>query len=448
MADITLYNTRTRAKDLFVPIEPDNVRMYVCGPTVYDRAHIGNARPVVVFDVLYRLLRHRFSGVTYVRNFTDVDDKIMDRAEETGREIDAITEETIGWYHTDMDALGALRPDHEPRCTAMIDQMITMIEILLEKGNAYVAEDHVLFAVESDPRYGRLSRRSVEDMIAGSRVEVAPYKRNPMDFVLWKPSTPDQVGWESPWGRGRPGWHIECSAMSKELLGEVFDIHGGGIDLLFPHHENELAQSCAVHDRDRLANWWVHNEMIRVEGEKMSTSRGNFFTVRDLLDRGIPGEVIRMVLLSTHYRSPLDWTEKRVEEAWATLEKWRRLGARPEAGPVPQPVLEALTDDLNTAKALAEMHSLAAKGDAAGLSAAMALMGLDFPPEAEAGDAAALIDKLLADRAEAKTARDFARADAIRDGLTAAGVMVKDTADGATWELSPGFDPAKLEGLG
>ena len=337
---IQLHNSRTRAKEPFRPLDPSDVRMYVCGPTVYDRAHIGNARPAVVFDVLYRLLRHQYGPehVTYVRNFTDVDDKIIARAQETqapGETLEAatrrITDETIGWYHADMHALGALRPTHEPRCTEFIPQMVEMIRALVERGVAYEAEGHVLFEVAKWPRYGELSGRSVDDMIAGARVEVAPYKRSPMDFVLWKPSTPEQPGWPSPWGRGRPGWHIECSAMAEALLGREFDIHGGGIDLAFPHHENELAQSCCVYGTERMAQIWMHNGFLQVEGEKMSKSLGNFFTVRDLLDRGIPGEVIRFVLLSTHYRQPMDWTERKVDEAERALRRWRALAGNAEA---------------------------------------------------------------------------------------------------------------------
>ncbi|MEM8791152.1 MAG: cysteine--tRNA ligase [Pseudomonadota bacterium] len=459
MTTIKLYNTRTRSKEAFEPIDPANVRMYVCGPTVYDRAHIGNARPVVVFDVLFRLLRHVYGekAVTYVRNFTDVDDKINDRAlatkgaDETLVEaVRRITDETIGWYHDDMDALGALRPSEEPRCTEYIPQMIAMSEDLIAKGFAYEAEGHVLFAVENYDRYGKLSGRSVEDMIAGARVEVAPYKKNPMDFVIWKPSTEDQPGWESPWGRGRPGWHIECSAMAKELLGDVFDIHGGGIDLQFPHHENELAQSCCAHGSDRMANFWMHNEMIRVEGQKMAKSLGNFFTVRDLLQNSIPGEVIRLVLLGTHYRSPLDWTEQRVEEATATLRKWRAVGAfEPEEGDVPSPVLDALCDDLNTPKALAEMHALANSGDIAGLQASMHLLNLRAP-DLEIFDLAAegeheVIQQLLNERAEARSARNFARADEIRDLLRDAGVEIRDVPGGDPEIMRlPSFDLKRL----
>jgi cysteinyl-tRNA synthetase len=361
MVEIKLHNSRTRKKELFTPIDAGDVRMYVCGPTVYDRAHLGNARPVVVFDVLYRLLRHVYGAdhVKYVRNFTDVDDKINARATRDGRSIREITDETIGWYHSDMEALGTLRPDLEPRATEFIPQMVAMIERLIAKGHAYEAEGHVLFSVGSYANYGALSGRTVEDMIAGARVEVAPYKRDPMDFVLWKPSSDDLPGWDSPWGRGRPGWHIECSAMSYELLGESFDIHGGGIDLQFPHHENEIAQSCCAHPEGGFANVWLHNEMLQVEGKKMSKSLGNFFTVRDLLEQGVPGEVIRMVFLGTHYGKPMDWTEKKRAEAEATLRKWRGLltGAKP-AEPHEIMITE-LGDDLNTSKALYWLRTMA-----------------------------------------------------------------------------------------
>ncbi|MDM7255349.1 MAG: cysteine--tRNA ligase, partial [Paracoccus sp. (in: a-proteobacteria)] len=346
MVQIRLTNTRTRRKEDFQPIDPANLRLYLCGPTVYDRAHLGNARPVLVFDVLVRLLHHVYGreAVTYVRNFTDVDDKINAEAQRrtaagSDLTLEALvarrSDETIAWYHADMDALGALRPHirgkvtpkAEPRATAYIAQMIQMTLDLIARGHAYVAEGHVLFDVRSFPDYGGLSGRSVDDMIAGARVEVAPFKRDPMDFVLWKPSDDELPGWDSPWGRGRPGWHIECSAMSAALLGPSFDIHGGGIDLQFPHHENEIAQSCCAHPDESFARYWLHNEMLQVEGKKMSMSLGYFFTVRDLLDRGGPGEVIRFVMLSTHYRKPMDWTEARAAEAEAVLRRWRGLVA-------------------------------------------------------------------------------------------------------------------------
>ncbi len=454
MVEIRLTNTRTRTKEPLTPLDPRNVRLYLCGPTVYDRAHLGNARPVLVFDVLVRLLRHVYGAghVTYVRNFTDVDDKINARAAVTGRSIRDITEETIGWYHADMDALGAERPDHEPRATDYIAQMVAMIQTLIARRHAYVAEGHVLFDVRSYPGYGRLSGRSVDDMIAGARVEVAPFKRDPMDFVLWKPSSADQPGWNSPWGRGRPGWHIECSAMSAALLGPSFDIHGGGIDLQFPHHENEVAQSCCAHPEAEFARVWLHNEMLQVEGRKMSKSLGNFFTVRDLLDRGVPGEVIRFVMLSTHYRKPMDWTEAKASEAEAVLRRWRGLvaGIEPATRPAPS-VIAALADDLNTAGAIAALHDLAGKGDLPLFLASARMLGLLLPGMgawAEAGDeVAARIEALLAARSAARKDRNFARADAIRDGFKAAGVEVKDTPDGVEWSLSAGFDAARLADL-
>ncbi|WBU65476.1 cysteine--tRNA ligase [Paracoccus aerodenitrificans] len=446
MVEIRLTNTRTRKKEPFKPIDPGNIRVYACGPTVYDRAHLGNARPVVVFDVLFRLLRHVYGedAVTYVRNFTDVDDKINARAAETGRAIRDITEETIGWYHEDMDALGALRPTikgkaearAEPRATDYIAQMIAMIKDLIAKGFAYAAEGHVLFEVRKFAEYGKLSGRSLDDMIAGARVEVAPLKRDPMDFVLWKPSEGDQPGWESPWSYGRPGWHIECSAMSAELLGEVFDIHAGGIDLQFPHHENEIAQSRCAHGSDVMANVWLHNEMLQVEGKKMSKSLGNFFTVRDLLDQGIPGEVIRFVLLMTHYRKPMDWTAEKVREAEATLRKWRRLteGIEPTGSPPPT-VVAALADDLNTPGVISALHELAQAGDISGLKASATLLGL---LDNENGSWCAedkhitseALNKVIDLRADARNSKDFTTADAIRDGLAEAGVQIVDTPDG------------------
>ncbi|MFC2969070.1 cysteine--tRNA ligase [Acidimangrovimonas pyrenivorans] len=446
MVEISLYNTKTRAKERFEPLDPDNVRMYVCGPTVYDRAHIGNARPVVVFDVLFRLLRHVYGPdhVTYVRNFTDVDDKINARAAEMAAAGDsrpkeeiirALTDQTIGWYHDDMDALGALRPTREPRATEWIGAMIAMIEGLIESGHAYAADGHVLFDVRSYEKYGALSGRSVDDMIAGARVEVAPYKRDPMDFVLWKPSSDDLPGWDSPWGRGRPGWHIECSAMSYELLGATFDIHGGGIDLQFPHHENEVAQSCCAHPEGGFARFWLHNEMLQVEGKKMSKSLGNFFTVHDLLtghdgQPPLPGEVVRFVYLGTHYSKPMDWTAEKARQAEATLRKWRGLVAGIDPAPNPAPeVVAALADDLNTAGAIAALHQLAGKGDAAGLKASAALLGLledrmgDWAePRADADPVQIAIGHVLDRWFGYRRERDFARADALRNDAAEVGV--------------------------
>ncbi|CUH81802.1 Cysteine--tRNA ligase [Tritonibacter multivorans] len=453
---IKLHNTATRQKDVFTPIDPKNVRMYVCGPTVYDRAHLGNARPVVVFDILYRLLRETYGAdhVTYARNFTDVDDKINARAAETGREISEITEQTIGWFLEDMGALGALEPNVMPRATHYITQMIDMIEVLMAKGHAYEAEGHVLFSVDSwREDYGKLSGRSVDDMIAGARVEVAPYKKNPMDFVLWKPSTPDLPGWDSPWGRGRPGWHIECSAMSTELLGQSFDIHGGGNDLMFPHHENEIAQSRCANPDGNFAKFWIHNEMLQVEGKKMSKSLGNFFTVRDLLDQGYPGEVVRLVFLQTHYRKPMDWTDKKAKEAEATLRKWRALteGVEPSATAAAA-VLDALSDDLNTAGAITELHKMASEGDAAGLLAAANLLGLLTPElgawaEGPNVDLSGFEAQLFAARQAAMESKDFSEVDRLKAAFTDAGLEVRMSKTGVELVPGAGFDMAKLDAL-
>ena len=459
---IQLYNTATRSKQVFDPLDPTNVRMYVCGPTVYDRAHLGNARPVVVFDVLYRLLRHVYGPdhVTYVRNFTDVDDKIIARARETGVPIDRITAETTQWYLDDMAAIGALEPDLMPRATQHIGDMIAMIGVLIGRGHAYAAEGHVLFAVDSYADYGALSGRSVDDMIAGARVEVAPYKRNPMDFVLWKPSSDDLPGWPSPWGRGRPGWHIECSAMSKALLGPIFDIHGGGNDLMFPHHENEIAQSCCANHTDRMAQIWLHNEMLQVEGKKMSKSLGNFFTVRDLLDQGVPGEVIRFVMLGTHYSKPMDWTEKKREEAEKTLRKWRALIARGDFVDDSDRghVAHVLAYDLNTAGAISKLHELYEEardkgGPYIGLFKSEAqLLGLlhddkgDWVAASEA-DLSAYEARLSKVRERAMQTKDFSTVDALKSSLTAAGVEVRMSKEGVELIPGPNFDPSKLEGL-
>ena len=459
---IKLWNTKTKRKDVLDPLDPTNVRMYVCGPTVYDRAHLGNARPVIVFDTLFRLLRHTYGAdhVTYVRNFTDVDDKINATAlarKEAGAEgtledlVHQRSDETIGWYLEDMDAVGALRPTHMPRATEFIGPMVAMIQTLIDKGHAYAAEGHVLFRVRSYTEYGALSGRSVDDMIAGARVEVAPYKEDPMDFVLWKPSSDDLPGWESPWGRGRPGWHIECSAMALDLLGESFDIHGGGNDLQFPHHENEIAQSrCAGHG---FAKIWMHNEMLQVEGKKMSKSLGNFFTVRDLLDQGVPGEVIRFVMLSTHYRKPMDWTEKKREEAEKTLRKWygQAIQAVGEGEPY-SGIVNALSDDLNTAGAIAELHQLSLADDKTTLRHSLqflGLMGASAPEWAvpRSFDFIAFAEKLNALRSEAMNTKDFSAVDAMKSVLLAAGVEVRMSKEGVDLEPGPDFDPAKLEGL-
>ena len=457
---LTLHNTLTRKREPLQPVRPGHVGMYVCGPTVYDLAHIGNARPIVVFDVLYRVLKRLYPSVTYVRNITDVDDKINEASRRTGEPIESITARTTKAFHEDIAALGALPPDVEPRATAHVPQMIALIEALIAAGHAYEAEGHVLFHVPSAPRYGALSGRNRDEMIAGSRVEVAPYKRDPADFVLWKPSDETLPGWESPWGRGRPGWHIECSAMSRAYLGETIDIHGGGLDLVFPHHENEIAQSECACPGPPFARHWVHNGWLTVEGEKMSKSLGNFITIRDALAEA-PGEVNRLVLLSTHYRHPMDWTADGIAQARANLDRLytalRKAGAAANGveDSVDPEVESALCDDLNTPKALAALHRLAGELNRAGDAAAMAraaaalrgsgaLLGLlQADPEAwfrgagqEGGMSDAEIEALIAARAAARAGRDFAEADRIRDAMAAEGITLEDRAEGTLWRRS------------
>ncbi|MFD1331997.1 cysteine--tRNA ligase [Methylopila musalis] len=449
MTALRFYNSLTHAKDAFAPIDPSRVRMYVCGPTVYDRAHIGNARPVIVFDLLFRLLRHVYGPehVIYARNLTDVDDKINARAAERRISIRQLTEETARGFHEDVAELGTLRPTEEPRATEFICRggddldMVKVIERLIARGHAYEAEGHVLFDVASMPAYGRLARRSLDEMQAGARVEVAPYKRGPMDFVLWKPSKDGEPAWDSPWGAGRPGWHIECSAMSAAILGEVFDIHGGGIDLVFPHHENEIAQSTCCFGEERMANVWMHNGFLQVEGEKMSKSLGNFVTIREVL-ADWPGDVARLAMFSAHYRQPINWTLKGLQEAEKTLAGWFEAAAS-DADPRPAPaVLEALADDLNTPRMIAEIHKLRAEGARKALAGTLGFLG--FRPDVFAdwraahAPQAALpeqeIERLIDARLAARKARNFAEADRIRDELLAAGVALRDGPAGTTWE--------------
>ena len=454
---LVLYNTLSRRKEAFIPLDPDRVGMYVCGPTVYDRAHIGNARPVIVFDVLYRLLKRLYPNVVYVRNITDVDDKINARAKDNGEPISALTARTTQAFHEDVAALNALPPDIEPRATAHIGQMIALIQTLLGQGHAYEAEGHVLFSVPSMAEYGLLSRRSQDEMIAGARVEVAPYKKDAADFVLWKPSSEDLPGWGSPWGRGRPGWHIECSAMSKEYLGVTFDIHGGGQDLVFPHHENEIAQSVCAHGQP-YARYWLHNGYLMVEGEKMSKSLGNFFTVRDLLDQA-PGEAIRLAMLSTHYHQPFDWTADALRQARTTLDRlYLALRNTAEIRPqgrdlLPIELLAALEDDLNTPLAVAHLHDMAgnlnkattvaekakwkgallASGDVLGLLQQDVEAWFRWTPADAAGLSDAAVDDLVRRRVEARLARDFAEADRIRKELVEQGVLLEDGPEGTAW---------------
>jgi len=445
MHALYLHNSLTRRKERFEPIEPQHVRMYVCGPTVYDLAHIGNARTFVVFDVLVRLLRVLYPRVTYVRNITDVDDKINARAKESGEPIEAITARTAADFHADMAALDVLPPDHEPRATQNIGQMIDIIERLIAAGHAYPAEGHVLFSVPSYRTYGHLSGRSPDELLAGARIDVAPYKRDPGDFVLWKPSPPDLPGWDSPWGRGRPGWHIECSAMSWRYLGETFDIHGGGTDLIFPHHENELAQSVCAFPGSHFARYWVHSGMLNVDGEKMAKSAGNFFTIREVLPKA-PAEAIRLVLIRTHYRSTPDFSDAALAEAKRELDRfYRALERYPDLTPidVPATAMQALCDDLNTPLALSAMHALsdrALAGDldaACGLRAAGHVMGLlrqDVQHWFRGGtDDVAAIEAAIAERLTARKVRDFARADAIRAEWAARGVAFEDGPHGTSW---------------
>ncbi len=439
MLDIHVYNSMARAKQPFKPIDPKNVRMYVCGPTVYDYAHIGNARPVVIFDMLYRLLRHVYGveHVTYARNFTDIDDKIMNRAAKEGTSIKAITTRYTKAYLEDMGSLGAMEPDIQPKATEHLPQMIAMMRTLIEKGHAYEAEGHVLFNVPSMEHYGRLSGHSRDELVAGARVEVAPYKKDPSDFVLWKPSSDDQVGWNSPWGRGRPGWHLECSCMIEKHLGKTIDIHGGGQDLIFPHHENEIAQSECTHG-EQFVRYWMHNGYLTVDGEKMSKSLGNFHTVHDLI-KDHPGEAIRLSLMTAHYRQPLDFSLNSMREQKARLDRWYRLTDGVEAvETVPQSVLVALADDLNTPKAIAALDALAAPETAAELKAGAQFMGLLNKSSAEWFQdfdeaQAVFIDTNTSVYQKARSEKDFATADHIRDEAGKLNLIIEVGADGIKW---------------
>ncbi len=442
-----IFNSMTRKKEEFVPVHPGEARIYACGPTVYSYAHIGNARMAVVFDLWARLLRRLYPVVTYASNITDVEDKIIAAARDTGQEISAITLKYEAIYNDDMASLGVLRPDVQPRATEHIAEMIAQIEQLIARGHAYAADGHVLFDVPSDPSYGALSGRSRDEQIAGARVEIAPYKKDAADFVLWKPSSGDEPGWDSPWGFGRPGWHIECSAMAEKHLGLPFDIHGGGADLKFPHHENEIAQSCCAHGNetkpDSFAKYWVHNGFVTVEGEKMSKSLGNFLLVHDLIAT-YPGEALRLTLLSAHYRQPLDWREDTIQQNKKLLDKlYTKLkDYTGPAGDVPQAVLDALCDDLNTPQVIAVLNALAKDDDLPGLKAAGDLLGILqhnaagwLAADQGSGDVdAAKIDDLLLQRTQAKKDKNFARADEIRAALTAMGIVIEDTPQGPVWK--------------
>ncbi len=455
VVSLKLYNSLTRQKEEFIPLDPEHVRLYACGPTVYNYAHIGNARMAVVFDLWARLLKHLYPKVTYASNITDVEDKIMIAAKEQGLEISAITQKYTKIYNEDMATLGVNLPDIQPKATDHIQEMIDQISLLIDGGYAYEAQGHVLFHVPADPSYGALSGRSRDEQVAGARVEIAPYKRDAADFVLWKPSSKDQPGWDSPWGFGRPGWHIECSAMAEKHLGLPFDIHGGGADLKFPHHENEIAQSCCANNHpttpESFAKYWVHNGFVTVEGEKMSKSLGNFLLVHDLINQ-YPGEVLRLTLLSAHYRQPLDWSENILQQNKKLLDKvYRKLDELKDTSVedknVPVPVLNVLCDDLNTPQLIAEINKILKEQDGTELkSSLLAIGGLtglfqqspaDWFSASEEGlseNEVQKIEILLAERIEAKENKDFPRADAIRAELLAMKIEIKDTREGTTWE--------------
>lgn len=457
MTEIYLHNTLTRRKEKFVPIDENNVRMYVCGPTVYDKAHLGNAKTPVAYDVLFRLLRQVYgeNHVTYVSNITDVDDKILNKHKETGKPIREITEQTCKWYLEDMQKLGNLEPTYRPRATDYISEMIEIVKLLLKSGHAYEAENHVLFDVDSMPNYGCLSGRSMKEMIAGARVEVADYKKNPADFVLWKPSEADQPGWNSPWGYGRPGWHLECSAMSSKLLGNDFDIHGGGSDLIFPHHENEFAQSCCAFEGSRFAHYWVHTGMLMVNGEKMSKSLGNFYILDDVLAKA-PAEALRLLFLGTHYHQPFNFTFEGLALSKQMLDKFynallRVKDVKAEKVVPEEKLIESLADDLNTPLALSYIHEAVnrlnkaetleeqAKEKAILLADAYMLGILFQDPQdwfgcSEDDAKAKEIEAKIAARAEAKKAKDWAKADAIRNELKEQGIILEDSPNGTTWK--------------
>ena len=454
-----LHNTLTKRKEKFKPIDEKNVRMYVCGPTVYDRAHLGNAKSAVVFDVLNRVLRQVYGekNVTYVSNITDIDDKILNKHQQTGKPINEITAETYQWYMDDMHALNVKDPDYRPRATEFVQEMIELVELLLQNGHAYEAAGHVLFSVDSMPKYGFLSGRSMKEMLAGARIEVADYKKNPADFILWKPSAADQPGWDSPWGYGRPGWHLECSAMSSKYLGNSFDIHGGGSDLIFPHHENECAQSLCAHPNDTFANYWVHAGMLMVDGVKMSKSLGNFYTVNELIAK-YPAEALRLLFISTHYHQPFNFTFDGLKQAKQILDKFynallrvkdvQKVDIAPD-----ERVVEALSDDINTPLAISYLHDIANNLNKAEsleeqqkyksllLSSADVIGLLYQDPEAWfKGDAASSgiseeeIERMIAERTAAKKSKDWGRADAIRNTLKEQGIILEDTPQGTTWK--------------
>ena len=453
---LKIYNTKSKNKAIFKPLDSNNIRMYVCGPTVYDRAHIGNARPVVVFDILYRLLKYLYGekSVTYVRNITDVDDKIIAKSSAENKSVNEITSETIKWFIEDNNYLNVNKPTHEPKATHYISQMIAMIEVLILRKNAYVLEDgEVLFSVNTFKSYGSLSKQNLESMIVGNRVDIDRRKKNPLDFVLWKPTSKNNIGWDSPWGYGRPGWHIECSAMSKEILGETFDIHGGGIDLIFPHHENETAQSICANNKNSLANYWMHNGFVNIEGQKMSKSLGNYLTVEDLRNKKIDGAVIRFVLLSTHYRQPLDWTNRKLTEAQNIINKWFNVTNNRDLninGIPTNKILEALCDDLNIPLVITEMHNLLKEEDYDGFANSFFFLGFNSNNSIKSKNNLdkqtinEMINLLIVERQNARKNKDYRKSDLIRIKLEKAGVTINDHANETTWSLKPNFNPSSL----
>ena len=453
---LKIYNTKSKNKEIFKPLDSNNIRMYVCGPTVYDRAHIGNARPVVVFDILYRLLKYLYGekSVTYVRNITDVDDKIIAKSSAENKSVNEITSETIKWFIEDNNYLNVNKPTHEPKATHYISQMIAMIEVLILKKNAYVLEDgEVLFSVNTFKSYGSLSKQNLESMIVGNRVDIDRRKKNPLDFVLWKPTSKNNIGWDSPWGYGRPGWHIECSAMSKEILGETFDIHGGGIDLIFPHHENETAQSICANNINSLANYWMHNGFVNIEGQKMSKSLGNYLTVEDLRNKNIDGSVIRFVLLSTHYRQPLDWTNRKLTEAQNIINKWFNVTNNRDLninGIPTNKILEALCDDLNIPLVISEMHNLLKEEDYDGFANSFFFLGFNSNNSIKSKNNLdkqtinEMINLLIVERQNARKNKDYRKSDLIRIKLEKAGVTINDHGNETTWSLKPNFNPSSL----
>ena len=452
--DIYFYNSLSKKKELFSPSDKEKVTMYVCGPTVYDRAHIGNARPVIVFDVIFRMLRLKYGekSIKYVRNFTDVDDKINKKAKDLNKSIKEISDQTIKWYNEDMDFLNALRPNYTPRATEFINEMIEQINILIEKKHAYHdGKGNVFFSTKTYKDYGKLSKLPKEKILLGSRIEINKDKKDPQDFVLWKSSSKNEPSWESPWGKGRPGWHIECSAMIKDILGNNIDIHGGGLDLIFPHHENEMAQSICAFPNEKFVNFWIHNGLVQIEGKKMSKSLGNFFTVNDLINKKISGDVIRFILLSSHYRQPLDWQKRRIKEVDGIIRKWKKsINSVTDNNEYDTNFLSALYDDINTPLAFSVLHDFANKGDWSNLKKCCSLLGFSFCNDKKKEEIfvdnkiIALINELIKERNSQRVKKNYNEADRIRKELLNSGVVLKDNEDETEWEFLDNVDEKKI----